>query len=235
MAFEWNQHSIDTLRDMWAKGETCKRIADHLGNGLTRNAVAGKASRLGLMERGNPIGKKGVYKAELKPREPYDRSEHIRVDLRPGRQGNATSNNPGGIRMRQQARASDLRIETRGRPKSMSSRIACSQTCAEKRAKAEPQLPFTTPQPAPNVQPRIVPPRSTRRIDIDEPRIKVDDDGKRGVSFADLRADGCKFAVTPHQVREHLFCNSPRMPGKPYCAGHCEKARGRVAQDLEAA
>lgn len=79
--------------------------------------------------------------------------------------------------------------------------------------------------PAPKSSPLVRP-----AVRIHEPRQAeaVADDGKRGVAFPDLRADGCKWAVTPHTVPapQHRFCNAPRLPERPYCAQHCEKARG---------
>lgn len=46
---EWNPEQLAELRSLWAKGWTAKRIGDKLG--ITRNAVVGKARRLGLEGR----------------------------------------------------------------------------------------------------------------------------------------------------------------------------------------
>ncbi len=44
---EWSADRIETLKRMWAQGASARDIAERLG-GITRNAVIGKAYRLGL-------------------------------------------------------------------------------------------------------------------------------------------------------------------------------------------
>lgn len=43
----WNDERIALLKELWAEGLTCTRIAARLG-GVTRNSVIGKVRRLGL-------------------------------------------------------------------------------------------------------------------------------------------------------------------------------------------
>jgi GcrA cell cycle regulator len=43
----WTEERVNTLRKMWAEGYSASQIAKELG-GVTRNAVIGKAHRLGL-------------------------------------------------------------------------------------------------------------------------------------------------------------------------------------------
>ena len=50
----WTDERIDRLKSMWAKGATASQIADELG-GVSRNAVIGKAHRLGLQSRPSPV------------------------------------------------------------------------------------------------------------------------------------------------------------------------------------
>jgi len=49
----WNEERQEVLRTMWEAGSTASQIADHLG-GISRNAVIGKAHRLGLKARPIP-------------------------------------------------------------------------------------------------------------------------------------------------------------------------------------
>jgi GcrA cell cycle regulator len=44
----WTEQQIQMLKDMWGHGYSASDIAGRLGNGLTRNAVIGKAHRLKL-------------------------------------------------------------------------------------------------------------------------------------------------------------------------------------------
>ena len=46
----WTKSKVDKLSSMWAKGVPAREIANKLGN-VSRNAVIGKANRLGLSKK----------------------------------------------------------------------------------------------------------------------------------------------------------------------------------------
>lgn len=50
----WTEERVAMLRELWVKGLSASDIARQIG-GVSRNAVIGKASRLGLDPRPNPI------------------------------------------------------------------------------------------------------------------------------------------------------------------------------------
>jgi len=50
----WTEERIERLKKMWHDGATASQIADELG-GVSRNAVIGKAHRLGLEQRPSPV------------------------------------------------------------------------------------------------------------------------------------------------------------------------------------
>src|SRR5262245_64388203 len=50
----WTDERIEKLTKMWEGGSTASQIADELG-GVSRNAVIGKAHRLGLKSRPSPV------------------------------------------------------------------------------------------------------------------------------------------------------------------------------------
>ena len=50
----WTDERIERLKKMWTDGATASQIADELG-GVSRNAVIGKAHRLGLEQRPSPV------------------------------------------------------------------------------------------------------------------------------------------------------------------------------------
>jgi GcrA cell cycle regulator len=56
----WTDERVETLKKMWAEGQSASQIAKELG-GVTRNAVIGKVHRLGLSNR---VGGGGVAEAE---------------------------------------------------------------------------------------------------------------------------------------------------------------------------
>src|SRR5206468_11744523 len=61
----WTDERIERLKKMWHDGATASQIADELG-GVSRNAVIGKAHRLGLEQRPSPV-KPGEEKELKKP------------------------------------------------------------------------------------------------------------------------------------------------------------------------
>jgi GcrA cell cycle regulator len=65
---EWTEQRIEMLRRLWGQGQTASQIATALG-GVTRNAVIGKAHRLGLTGRPSPIKRdaSGAVVAKRRP------------------------------------------------------------------------------------------------------------------------------------------------------------------------
>lgn len=61
----WTEDRVETLKKMWAEGQSASQIAKELG-GVTRNAVIGKVHRLGLSNRasGGKAAKEKPAKAE---------------------------------------------------------------------------------------------------------------------------------------------------------------------------
>ncbi|HBR85509.1 MAG TPA: GcrA cell cycle regulator, partial [Erythrobacter sp.] len=63
----WTDERIATLKKMWEGGSTASQIADELG-GVSRNAVIGKAHRLGLKSRPSPVKANDKKKAAAAPK-----------------------------------------------------------------------------------------------------------------------------------------------------------------------
>ena len=51
----WTDDRIELLKSHWEAGMTASQIAEALGQGVSRNAVIGKAHRLGLEARPSPV------------------------------------------------------------------------------------------------------------------------------------------------------------------------------------
>jgi len=60
----WNEENIRELRRLWDAGYSASAIGKQIG--ITKNAVIGKAHRLGLKSRPSPI-KRGVTKSVIAP------------------------------------------------------------------------------------------------------------------------------------------------------------------------
>jgi len=76
----WTEERIERLKAMWAEGATASEIADKLG-GVSRNAVIGKAHRLGLEARPSPV-------------KPGEEKEHSAAAARPSKQEAAAAPRP---------------------------------------------------------------------------------------------------------------------------------------------
>ncbi|HEX9857766.1 MAG TPA: GcrA family cell cycle regulator [Paracoccaceae bacterium] len=64
----WTDERVETLKKMWAEGQSASQIAKELG-GVTRNAVIGKVHRLGLSNRvGSNGGRDDEDEAPVAPR-----------------------------------------------------------------------------------------------------------------------------------------------------------------------
>src|SRR4051794_24654396 len=71
-SMSWTEERIATLSKMWEGGQTASQIAEALA-GVSRNAVIGKAHRLGLQSRPSPV----------KPNEPEAKPAVKAVAARP--------------------------------------------------------------------------------------------------------------------------------------------------------
>lgn len=63
----WTDERVDKLKALWKKGLSASQIAEELGENITRNAVIGKAHRLGLSSRPSPVKKPAQAKRKAPP------------------------------------------------------------------------------------------------------------------------------------------------------------------------
>ena len=68
----WTDERVEMLKKLWADGLSASQIAAQLG-GVSRNAVIGKAHRLGLKSRPSPV-KANEKKKRLRALELYTQS-----------------------------------------------------------------------------------------------------------------------------------------------------------------
>lgn len=66
---EWTEERVARLKALWSEGRTASQIATILGD-VTRNAVIGKAHRLGLKGRPSPIRKEKTVSTPKPVRQP---------------------------------------------------------------------------------------------------------------------------------------------------------------------
>ena len=80
-ASAWTEERLEKLRKLWAEGLSITQIGDALG--VSRNAIAGKAHRMGLPKRPSPIAKSKPKAAPKTTPPPMpDRVLPLRLELR---------------------------------------------------------------------------------------------------------------------------------------------------------
>ncbi len=78
----WTDERIALLTKLWTDGLTASQIATALGEATTRNAVIGKAHRLGLSGRPSPVRvPRPARSAGLRPSKPRPLSNSGRIPL----------------------------------------------------------------------------------------------------------------------------------------------------------
>ncbi|MEM6907882.1 MAG: GcrA family cell cycle regulator [Pseudomonadota bacterium] len=217
----WTDERIATLKKMWEGGSTASQIAEELG-GVSRNAVIGKAHRLGLKSRPSPVRanekKKAAKKAAGKSAGAPKKSGTPVSGAKPGAKAPATK-------------------------PPVSAPAQTSQPAANGGASAAPSDVHAGPsQPVPNPSadlPKIVsvgpggflrqgpgdqqapiPPAPPRRLVPAKPSPEIADK----TSLLDLSDKVCRWPMGHPGEPDFHFCGKPVNPGFPYCVEHCGRA-----------
>ena len=191
----WTDERVETLKKMWAEGQSASQIAKELG-AVTRNAVIGKVHRLGLSNRVGPGGRDDAEEAELPvtpapvaepPRPPV--AEPVRAADPAPRPAAAPTPPPAPERPAAVAPAPILPIPMR------KAIIPAGQP-----------LP---PQPSANeISPEAL--ASVREV---EKRAKK-------LTLMELTERTCKWPIGDPATEDFWFCGLPSVAGKPYCEAH---------------
>jgi GcrA cell cycle regulator len=194
----WTEERIERLKAMWTEGSTASQIADELG-GVSRNAVIGKAHRLGLEARPSPV-KPGEEKEKPAPAAAAPAPKAEKVE-RPAPRAAAPAPAP-----EQAAPAPAAAAPTRSpqRP-------------------ANPDLQYRSIGPGgfvrqgPGDQQAPIPPAPPRRLVPAKPSPEVADK----TSLLELNDRICKWPMGHPGEPDFHFCGAPSNPGFPYCVQHC--------------
>ena len=190
----WTEERIERLKKMWHDGATASQIADELG-GVSRNAVIGKAHRLGLEQRPSPV-KAGEEKeakkatppsAVPKPAAPKPEAEP------PAPAPAAAAPAPGHPTPRPQRQLTPQELQYRS--------IG----------------PGGFIRQGPGEQQAPIPPAPPRRLVPAKPSPEVADK----TSLLDLNDRICKWPLGHPGEPDFHFCGEPANPGFPYCVQHC--------------
>ena len=187
----WTEERIERLKKMWHQGATASQIADELG-GVSRNAVIGKAHRLGLEQRPSPVKpgeEKDVKKAALMPPAAAPRP-------------NAAPELPTGpVPAQTAAPAAPQRAPNRSAPEMHYRSIG----------------PGGFIRQGPGEQQAPIPPAPPRRLVPAKPSPEVADK----TSLLELNDRICKWPIGHPGEPDFHFCGQSANPGFPYCVDHC--------------
>lgn len=75
----WTDERVTLLKQLWGEGKTAAEIAKVLGDGITRNAVIGKAHRLKLSSRLSPIQQNAGKKKKAEPAAPRAPKQAVKM------------------------------------------------------------------------------------------------------------------------------------------------------------
>ena len=200
----WTDERVETLKKMWAEGQSASQIAKELG-GVTRNAVIGKVHRLGLSNR---VGGEGDA-PDPQPARPETAA------AKPAVAAAAAPARPAA----QPAASAPARPEPR----------PAAPTAA---AAARPE-PVATPQPAATAAPAAsrkaivpagqpLPPQPSANEISAEALASVREVEKkaRRLTLMELTERTCKWPIGDPATDKFWFCGLPSVAGKPYCEAH---------------
>ena len=194
----WTEERIERLKAMWTKGATASQIAEELG-GVSRNAVIGKAHRLGLESRPSPVkaGEEKEKKAKPTPA-PKAAKPAAAPKAAPAEPKLASAETPRTAT----PAASVAQPQRQPDPQAMQYRSVGPGGFIR-------QGPGDTQAP--------IPPAPPRRLVPAKPSPEVADK----TSLLDLNDRVCRWPMGHPGEPDFHFCGDAANPGYPYCVAHC--------------
>lgn len=213
----WTDERIGTLKKMWGGGATASEIATELG-GVSRNAVIGKAHRLGLKSRPSPVKANEKKKAAATPKKPATPNPQTAPRLAAGGQAPASPSSERAA-VRPSAPA-----PTRNDTSEASGGGAAPSQPVPNPASNLPKVVSVGPggflRQGPGDQQPPIPPAPPRRLVPAKP--SPDIAGK--TSLLDLSEKVCRWPMGHPGEADFHFCGQQVNPGFPYCVEHCGRA-----------
>jgi GcrA cell cycle regulator len=190
----WTEERIERLKSMWAEGATASQIADDLG-GVSRNAVIGKAHRLGLEQRPSPV-KAVEEKEKAKPAKAAAKPAPAAAKPAPSEPKAQTPianpfTGPAPAPPRLGPNGGEMQYRSIG--------------------------PGGFIRQGPGDQQAPIPPAPPRRLVPAKPSPEVADK----TSLLDLNDRICKWPMGHPGEPDFHFCGEQANPGFPYCVAHC--------------
>jgi len=211
----WTDERIATLRKMWEGGATASEIATELG-GVSRNAVIGKAHRLGLKARPSPV-KANDKKKAAPPKKPAAPAPKPAAEPR----AETAERAPPAPAERPVARPAPAPVRNEG--DDGAGGASASQPVPNPAADL-PKIVSVGPggflRQGPGDQQAPIPPAPPRRLVPAKPSPEIA--GK--TTLLDLSDKVCRWPMGHPGEPDFHFCGEQVNPGFPYCVEHCGRA-----------
>jgi GcrA cell cycle regulator len=192
----WTDERIDRLKSMWEKGLTASQIADELG-GVSRNAVIGKAHRLGLKSRPSPV------------------------------KANETDAKPATAAAKAKPKTAEKTAPRAAAPAQTERAPATAAPAAPVAPRPQSDMPKIVSigpggfmRQGPGDQQAPIPPAPPRRLVPAKPSAEIADK----TSLLDLSDKVCRWPMGHPGEPDFHFCGVAVNPGFPYCVEHCGRA-----------
>jgi GcrA cell cycle regulator len=212
----WTDERIATLRKMWEGGATASEIATELG-GVSRNAVIGKAHRLGLKARPSPVKANDKKKAAPPVKKPVAPAVKPAAEPRAEAPERTAAPERAAARTAAPAPARSTPAESAPANTTNSQPIPGAQSDLPKIVSVGPGG-FLRQGPGDQQAP--IPPAPPRRLVPAKPSPEIA--GK--TSLLDLSEKVCRWPMGHPGEPDFHFCGEQVNPGFPYCVEHCGRA-----------
>ncbi|MCH7630087.1 GcrA family cell cycle regulator [Novosphingobium percolationis] len=207
----WTEERIEKLTKMWEGGATASQIADELG-GVSRNAVIGKAHRLGLKARPSPV-------------KPSDKGDVTAVAPAPKVAKPAPAPEPRPAPAPRPVATAPVAPPPVPTPRPVPAPApAPAAEASATPAAPQPRIVSVGPggflRQGPGDQQAPIPPAPPRRLVPARPSPEIADK----TSLLDLNDRICRWPMGHPGEPDFHFCGEKVNPGFPYCVDHCGRA-----------
>ena len=207
----WTEERTATLKRLWEGGSTATEIAKELGD-VSRNAVIGKAHRLGLKSRPSPVKAAEKKKAAPKPK-PAPKKKAAPAPAP------SPAPAPAPVAAKPAAKPASAAPQQPAAPAAQP-----QATGAPAPTSSSPRIVSVGPggflRQGPGDQQPPIPPAPPRRLVPAKPDPSIADK----TSLLDLSDKVCRWPMGHPGEPDFHFCGEAVNPGFPYCVEHCGRA-----------
>jgi GcrA cell cycle regulator len=196
----WSDQRVNQLKKLWQQGKSASEIAETLG-GVTRNAVIGKAHRLGLSGRPSPIkkpaspAKKAAGKASPAAKTPATKTVAPKPVSKPVAKPVASK-----------TEALKTPVATKAAPVKADHKAIAAPAAKKKETSGVTKTPFNPP---------LTQEAMARPLMVHDGEV---------ISILELNERTCRWPIGDPKDPAFGYCGAASHPGFPYCAGHVAMA-----------